>query len=185
MYGLVNQAVQDLVVSRFGAATWNQIKARAGVAVEAFARMDPYPDEITYRMVAAASEVLGLPADDVLVEFGKHWVLFTGREGYGPMFKAAGSTLNEFLLNLDNLHSRVGQNFAQLIPPSFRVEAAGEGLLTLHYYSERQGLCPMVRGLLMGLAAHFGQTIDIQHPACSRQGAEHCEFLLAPAGGNG
>ena len=91
MYGLVNQAVQDLVVSKFGADTWNQIKAKAGVSVEAFSRMDPYPDELTYRMVGAASEVLGMAPDDVLVAFGEHWVLFTGKEGYGHMFDAAGS----------------------------------------------------------------------------------------------
>jgi hypothetical protein len=184
MYGLVNQAVQDLVVSKFGASTWNQIKLKAGVAVEAFSRMDPYPDELTYRLVSAASEVLGMPPDDVLVAFGEHWVLFTGREGYGHMFDAAGSTLKDFLLNLDNLHGRVGQNFAKLVPPSFSFDALDGGALRMHYHSERRGLCPMVRGLVQGLSKHFREPIDIQHPVCSRDGAEHCEFLLAPAGGN-
>ncbi len=181
MYGLVNQAVQDLVVSAFGEDKWNQIKARAEVPVESFARMDPYPDELTYRMVAAASEVLGMSPDDVLVAFGKYWVLFTGREGYGPMFAAAGSSLREFLFNLDNLHARVGQNLAQLVPPSFSFDSLDGGRLRMHYYSERKGLCPMVKGLVMGLSEHFKEPIDIQHPVCSRDGAEHCEFLLSPA----
>lgn len=178
MYGLVNAAVQDLVVSKFGEQTWKQIKNRAGLSVETFSRMEQYSDDVTYRMVGAASEVLGISADDVMRAFGEHWVLYTGREGYGELFDIAGSSLRDFLLNLDALHTRVGQNFTQLEPPSFRFDTLNEQTVRMHYHSARKGLCPLVGGLVAGLAARFATPVEIEHPVCSRAGAEHCEFLL-------
>ncbi len=66
MYGMVNKAVQDLVVTQFGQEKWNEIKRKADIDVEAFVAMSTYPDEVTYKLVGAASEVLGLPADKIL-----------------------------------------------------------------------------------------------------------------------
>lgn len=178
MYGLVNAAVHDLVVSRYGEPTWEQIKQKAGLSFETFSRMEQYPDEVTFRMVGAASEVLGISADDVMRAFGEHWVLYTGREGYGEMFDIAGRSLRDFLFNLDALHTRVGQNFTQLEPPSFRFDTLNERTVRMHYHSSRAGLCPLVSGLITGLGARFATHVDVDHPVCSRRGAEHCEFLL-------
>src|SRR5215218_5594687 len=107
MYGLVNKAVVDLVVNKFGEDTWVKIKNKAGVDHDLFVSMDAYPDDITYRLVGAASEVLGIPPAAVLEAFGEWWVLYTAQEGYGPMLDASGKTLREFLENLDALHARV------------------------------------------------------------------------------
>lgn len=178
MYGLVNAAVHDLVVSRFGEQTWEQIKARAGISVDTFSRMEQYADEVTYKMVAAASEVLGISSDDVMKAFGEHWVLYTGREGYGEMFDIAGSSLKDFLFNLDALHTRVGQNFTHLQPPSFRFDTINERTVRMHYLSDRKGLCPFVIGLLNGLAARFQTHVEVEHAVCARDGADHCELLL-------
>src|SRR5438445_7060172 len=111
MYGLVNAAVQELVVSKFGKEKWEEIKKKAGVELDSFNRMEPYPDDMTYKMVGAASEVLGISPDDVMKAFGEFWVLYTGKEGYGKLLDIGGDSLKEFLFNLDNMHARVGQSF--------------------------------------------------------------------------
>ncbi len=66
MYGLVNKAVQDLIVTQFGNDKWEEIKRKADIGVESFISMNPYPDEVTYNLIRAASEVLGLPPDEIL-----------------------------------------------------------------------------------------------------------------------
>ena len=118
MYGLVNKGVQDLVVTKFGKEKWEEIKKKADID-ESFVSMNPYPDEITYNLVAAASEVLGLPPDKILETFGEYWITYTAREGYGEMLKLAGDNFSEFVQNLDNLHARVGLSFPKLKPPGF------------------------------------------------------------------
>lgn len=180
MYGLVNAAVQELVTTRFGAHKWEEIKARAAIKTEGFAHMEAYPDESTYRLVAAASEVLGITQDEVMKAFGAFWIEFASGGAYGHLFQISNDSLQDFLFNLDNLHTRVGQSFPKLRPPSFRFDVIDDETLRMHYLSERPGLCPLVLGLLHGLAARFDTELEVEHTddTCSRKGADHCEFTL-------
>ena len=135
MYGLVNKAIEELVCSRFGEEHFESIKEKAGVDVDAFMCMEQYPDEITYRLVGAASDVLGIPPEDILKSFGEYWVLYTAHAGYGDLLKMAGRTLPEVLESLDNLHTRVSLAFPHLQPPSFWCTEMTSNSLTLHYRS--------------------------------------------------
>ncbi len=178
MYGLVNQAVEDFVRRGFGDDAWQQIRENAGVNLELFVSMDSYPDELTYKLVGAATEVLKMDAAQILESFGEHWVLYPAQEGYGQMLEMFGSSLEEFLLNLDNLHSHVGMTFPALRPPSFTVEPVEGGrALLLHYRSERAGLAPMVMGLLKGLGRRFSQEVDVRQTA-SRGQDDHDVFRI-------
>ena len=90
MFGLVNKGLEDMVCSQYGEETWEEIKSKAEVEIEAFISMDAYPDDITYRLVDAASAVMELPATDILEAFGRYWILFTATEGYGSLMEMAG-----------------------------------------------------------------------------------------------
>ena len=178
MYGLVNKAVEDLVRSRFGDDTWDKIKQQAGVEDEIFISMDAYPDDVTYRMVGAASDVLGISAAQVLEAFGEYWVVYTAREGYGDTLKMFGDTLPDFLLNLDTMHAHVATVFPDLKPPSFRCSDMTADGMRLHYYSTRVGLAPMVIGLLRGLGVMFNLDLRIAQEAYRDAGADHDEFVV-------
>lgn len=155
MYGLVNKAVQGLITKEFGEEKWNEIKTKAGFEDEIFVSMQKYDDSITYNLVGAASEVLNVSGEDLLEAFGEYWVLYTAEEGYGEMLDMAGSTFVEFLGNLNHLHMRVGDVMPELEPPSFEVETISECELRLYYSSKREGLNPMVLGLVKGLGKRF------------------------------
>lgn len=160
MYGLINKAVEGLVRTRFGDAAWSRILAKAGLPDEPFVSMEQYPDKTTYDLVGAATEELGVSAETILEEFGRFWTVYTAEAGYGELMKSAGSTLPEFLGNLDQLHTRVKLSFPHLKPPSFSVSEQGTESLVLHYYSDRPGLAPLVVGLLKGLGDRFGLEIE-------------------------
>ena len=117
MYGLVNQAIEELVRSNHGDAIWEVIKQRAEVQIEAFLGMEEYPDDMTYRLVQATAEVLKTPPQEIFRAFGEYWVLYTAKKGYGEMLTMAGKNLPEFLQNLDTLHTRVGVIMPNLRPP--------------------------------------------------------------------
>lgn len=178
MYGLVNKAIHDMVVGQFGEGTWERIREQAGVEDEMFVAMEPYDDTVTYRLVRAASEQLGEPADALLEAFGEFWTRFTAREGFGDLLQATGSNITEFLMNLDNLHSRVGLMCPHLQPPSFRCTDVTPDALTLHYYSDRAGLAPMVKGLLTGLSRNFDTPLAVEHTRRRDEGADHDEFRV-------
>ena len=178
MYGLVNRAVEDLVRERFGAPAWERIKQRAGLDVELFISMDAYPDEVTYSLVGAASEELGIPAAQLLQAFGEYWILYTAEQGYGELLRMGGASLLEFLHNLHDLHSHVALTFPQLQPPSFWLSDSTEGSVRLHYQSTRSGLAPMVVGLLHGLGKRFNTPVAVEHARRRDDGADHDEFLI-------
>lgn len=178
MYGLVNKAIEDLVVSNFGDETWDCIKKKAGVDVEAFISNEGYPDEVTYQLVGAASEVLGMSAENVLVAFGEHWVLNTAVKSYGPMMKSGGSNLRDFLVNLPNFHTRVAMIYPNLNPPRFQCTDVTDCGLHLHYHSDRHGLAPFVTGLLQGLGKLYETPCNSHLLASREQGADHDIFAV-------
>jgi hypothetical protein len=181
MYGLVNKAIEQMVCSNHGEDTWERIKQKAEINVDTFLSMEGYPDDITHRLVKAASEVLNLPASDIMHAFGEYWVTYTSEEGYGEMMAMSGNNLPEFLGNLDNLHARVGVVFPKLQPPSFEcseTEGEEQESLQLHYHSHREGLAPMVVGLVKGLGKRFETEVDVTQTANREDGADHDEFLV-------
>ncbi len=173
---MVNKAVEDMVVMHHGEAMWERIKAKAGVDVEVFMSNEGYPDEITYNLVAAASDVLHRPVEQILHSFGEHWVLHTAQEGYGGLMKAAGKTLPEFLQNLPNFHARVSMIFPKLQPPRFQCSDLTDRSLKLHYFSTRQGLAPFVVGLMSGLGKMFDTPVTVRLVAARAAGADHDVF---------
>lgn len=155
MYGIVNKAIEELVLQEFGAEIWNRVKLRSGVDHEYFISNQPYDDGDTYKLAAAISDETGLPLEQVLVTFGEYWVLKTGKEKYGGLMMAGGDSLQDFLLNLPAFHNRIMLIYPNLQPPEFRVEPLGSTGVAVHYYSHRQGLQPFVQGLLQGLAKMY------------------------------
>ena len=178
MYGLVNKAVEEMVISQFGEDTWETIKAKAAVEEDMFISNEAYPDDITYRLVASASETLGVTPNQVLESFGIHWVLHTALETYGGLFAAGGTSLPEFLVNLPSFHTRLTLIFPKLKPPTFEVTEFFDGSLHLHYYSDRPGLTSFVIGILKGLGVMYKTQVEIALINSRETGSDHEEFLL-------
>jgi hypothetical protein len=163
MYGLVNKAAQDFVIEGHGEEVWQIIRAKAGVEEVAFVSMQPYPDEITYNIVGAASAHLGADPDDILEAFGQYWIKFTMVEGYSHLLDLAGRTFPEFLNNLNNMHAHIAQSFTELKPPSFYCETIDAHTFRFEYHTERPGLVRFVKGLLLGLGERFNITVGVEY----------------------
>ncbi len=155
MYGLVNKAVQSFVVENHDEETWEALKAKAGITDEAFVSMQSYPDDVTYQLVGAASEMMEVPAADILESFGHFWIKFAMDEGYGHLLDMAGNSLIAFLQNLNHMHTNIAQTYTKLQPPYFKCEQLSENEAVVYYSSKRPGLAPFVVGLLKGLAIRF------------------------------
>lgn len=178
MYGLVNKGIEDLIIENFGEENWRKVKIKANVHVETFLAMESYPDEVTYNLVSAASEVLGVPAEGVLKTFGQFWIKFTLREGYGEYLKMTGTNLFEFLQKLDQMHGRLSLTFPNYEPPSFRCSDVTPTSLRLHYHSSRPGLSQFVVGIVEGLAEMYQSKAKVTTEKTRDQGHSHDEFLV-------
>jgi hypothetical protein len=178
MYGLVNKAIEELVIHKFGKESWESIRSKAGFHDVSFVSMQSYPDDVTYKLVGAASSVLQLQPEEILQAFGEYWVTYTASEGYGTLLDMAGNDLGQFLQNLDQLHSCVGHVMPNLKPPSFKCTDILNNSLVLHHYSSRAGLEHMIIGLIKGLGKRFNTTCSVELLETTSQGADHNVFKI-------
>jgi hypothetical protein len=179
MYGLINKAVEGLVVSSAGEQAWEDICEKAGIDSVGFVSMHRYPDDVTFKLVGAAAEVLGASPDAILEKFGEYWTRYTAQEGYGDLFATNGRTVREFLVNLNAIHARLELLMPEMVLPHFDCEDLPDGTMLLHYRSKRAGLGPMVLGIVRGLAIMFDEQVDVRMLHRAGQGSDHDVLHIA------
>lgn len=178
MYGIVNKAIEDLVIANFGEEKWEIIEDRSGVDIDFFISSEPYDDDVTFKLAVAVSEVMDMTLSNVLIAFGEWWVIKTTSEKYPGLMDSGGNNLREFLINLPNFHNRVMLIYPKLTPPEFRVSDVTEYGLNLHYFSKRQGLQEFVRGLIQGLGKMFDTPIVLELIQNREGGSSHEIFKI-------
>lgn len=179
MYGLVNQAIHELVIENFGEEVWEKVKQKSGINIERFLSNESYDDSVTYKLAQAVAEVANISLGSVLKSFGEYWVLKTGAQKYGALMKAGGENLKEFLVNLPNFHSRVMLIFPNVTPPEFNITDIQNNSLTLHYYSTREGLTEFMNGLLSGLAKIYKVNATIKLISGKTENRDHDIFEIS------
>ena len=161
MYGIINKAIQDLVLENFGEDKWHIILEKSGIEEDFFISNEPYDDAITLKLAVAISDEMNMSLSAVLIAFGEWWIIRTTSEKYGGLIASGGSSLKEFLENLPKFHNRVMLMYPKLTPPDFKVSEISTNSLNLHYFSEREGLQDFVRGLIQGLGKLFKTPVTI------------------------
>jgi hypothetical protein len=177
MYGLVNRAIRGCVVEQFGEPTWRKIEEQSKTDASHYVTMNSYPDELTFKILEVACEVLQVEPTALLHTFGRHWVLNTANREYSHLMDFAGSDLRTFLMNLDQMHEQVAITFQNLQQPSFSLEEK-DGDTLLHYRSARAGLTQFVVGLLHGLSEHFKEPLEVTLVSSRHEGNQHDIFKL-------
>lgn len=166
MYGMIHRAVRDMVTVHAGQAVWQDIEAKTGAGPAEMIGVLVYDDEITFRLLSAAAERLDLPLPDLMEKFGRHWIEYIGQKQFGRLLDIAGRDLLSVLTNLDRLHAAVLAAMPQARVPSFTVVAAQNDSILLRYRSQRKGLEPLIKGLLVGLLNRFQLHGDVQLMPC-------------------
>ena len=179
MYGVVNQAIEELVVSEFGQDIWEKARQVSGVEEEHFITSLVYDDSITFRLAGAVAEVLGAPLTEVLRRFGQWWILDTGKKKYGHMLSAAGHDFETFLNHLPRLHATIQVVFTDIEMPEFEIHNFSSGRADVHYYSSREGLGWFAYGIFEGLAEMFQVNLSIDYqPKAETPDSEYELFAM-------
>lgn len=179
MYGIVNKAIEELIIRDFGIHKWDIIKQKSGVDIDFFMSHESYDDDITYQLAGAAAEELNISIGEILISFGEFWVLNTGKEKYGALMETGGTNLKEFLIHLPLFHNRVIVIYPKLTPPEFRITNIEETSLFVHYISNRKGLQEFVRGLLQGLSKLYNVSTSIDLLESRSEGKDHEIFKIS------
>lgn len=179
MYGLVNKAIEDLICKEFGEDKWDEILEDSGIDIDGFISMDNYDDDITYSLVESISKILKLSSNQVLETFGKFWTTYTAAKGYKDILLMTGNNIEEFLFNIDELHSRITVTYPEMVPPKFTAYKITDNHFELEYRSKRTGLAPMVIGLLEGIGDRFSKNVSVSQIATiDDNGVDKFSFII-------
>jgi predicted hydrocarbon binding protein len=183
MKGIIFNLLEDFLTENLGEEKFEELIEGCSLKTrEPFVGPGSYPDEDLLAIVDRAVEVMGMTKPEALRAFGKFCI---GKlaEKYPPFF-GRHDDAKSFLKTLNAMHClEVKKLYADAKPPEFVMEDPSPDRLVMRYLSERK-LCPLVEGLIEGVAAHYGAPVRHRQRQCMLAGAPFCEYELefAPAG---
>lgn len=176
MHGTIFAELQKYVVSKLGNDAWTTLKREAGVSREKYEPLEVYPDEEVVALVTAASRVTGIPADALLEDFGA-FIAPDLLEMYWAAVRPEWHTL-ELLENTESaIHEVVRVSQKGSTPPYLHARRTGPEEVTITYTSPRK-LCAVAKGIIRGVATHYGDDISISEPTCMLRGDAACTLQV-------
>jgi hypothetical protein len=171
MKGIVFKLLEDAVTAEHGEATWDRLLAATHLE-GAYTTLGSYPDEELFKIVLAASTVLGVPSNDLLRWFGERAIPRLAQ--VYPEFFAAHRTTRPFVLSLnDVIHPEVRKLYPGADVPWFDFETPTPNQLIIGYRSNRR-LCTFAEGLIQGAATHYRESVAIEQQRCMLRGDDKC-----------
>ncbi|KAG7374610.1 adenylate and guanylate cyclase catalytic domain containing protein [Nitzschia inconspicua] len=180
MLGWINDCMEKLVLHKFDLATWHAMKEKAGLSDikdGGFLKLESYPLKTTTDLVQAASDLSGLTVPQVYEAFGEFFVPYIIDEGYYNLLCCQGSTLRDWMSNINAIHQHLQNTFPKsMTMPEFWCENNSDGSLRLFYYSARGSfLTPLAMGLVREVA-RFQFDLDIIMTQVTTQGVDGSRF---------
>jgi predicted hydrocarbon binding protein len=172
VHGLIFSSLRDYSVERLGAETATELWED-----RLFGPTETYDDEWFVaqleRLVAATDD----QPDEILRDFGSFAARTTFAELYPAYYEENEDTF-AFLLGVEEqIHELVRATIVGAYPPTLHVQPLGDVGVLISYTSERQ-LCPLLEGLVLGTAEHYGDTVVVEEIQCMRRGDPGCAFTV-------
>jgi predicted hydrocarbon binding protein len=176
MNGIIFIEIGKFAQSRLGPQAWQEAVRAAGVSTRVYYRVADYPDEEALALLSALSAALQEPVQAVLENLGEFIVpdlLKMSRYWIQPQWK----TLDVIEHTEETIHETLRQEGSQTNPPRLRCRRAGPQEVVVTYDSPRR-MCSLAKGIIAGLAKHYGETITITEPSCMHRGDASCELIV-------
>src|SRR5947209_4878515 len=180
MQGLIFVTWEKYLSDRFGSSFLNAYRDAIGeTAATSPLASRVYDDAILLAGVGAASQLAHFPADTLLREYGRYFLINGLTSHLCAYLLTQAHSGRELLLIMRKAHTQMRRTPDGLTPPVFGFEALSTYTngLTLIYDSHRQ-LCPILFGAIEGAAERYGEKVQIIERTCMRRGAPDCRFEI-------
>ena len=153
MHGLIIRAVELFLRARHGDAVWAAVCAETGLDRRGTQIMRTYRAEMLQRIIFSASTALRIEREELLEDIGG-WI--PRLENVRYIMRFSGSSFEDFVLSLDDLHDR-----ARIVLPGLELpKIATQMVAPQHYHvditSDARDWYPVLAGLLRGMADDYG-----------------------------
>jgi hypothetical protein len=176
MHGIIHLELEKFVVAGFGRRAWEELLGKTGLQDRLYTPVQTYPDDDIVRVVEAAVEMTGKSRTEILEAFGEHLVP-TYLHVYGALIDAGWKTLDVIEHTEETIHRVVRMRQPGAAPPRLHVERTSPDEVVVTYDSPRK-LCAVARGIVRGIAKHYGERISISDRACMHTGDPKCLIAI-------
>lgn len=163
MHGIIHSELKKFVVAKHGLGAWTQLLATSGLSGKTYLANGVYPDCDAHAIIGAASRMTGASADVILEDFGR-FITPNLMSIYAALIRPEWRTI-DMLLNTESvIHSVVRIKNPGAAPPRLQFERTGPNALRFIYVSGRK-MSAVAKGIMRGVADHFGERIAITEKA--------------------
>lgn len=176
MNGTLFIEIGKFAQARLGEQSWREVVRLAGVAPRIYYRVADYPDEEASALLAALAAALDEPPGEVLENLGEFIaadLLRMARYWIEPGWK----TLDLIANTEATIHETLRAEGSRTDPPRLRCERTAADEVVVTYDSARR-LCRLARGIVKGIAGHYGERVAITEPSCMLKGDAACRLIV-------
>jgi len=181
MQAIIFAELKRYAEARLGDDAWRPLLREAGVTRAVFAPGGDYPDAEAGAIVAATSKKTGLEPDAILQDFGEFIAPDLVRL-YRHIIDPKWKTLDLIEHTEETIHKAVRRDNPAASPPQLKCARKGPGEVIIHYGSRRR-MCGIAKGIVRGLARHYGEKVSLAEPTCLMKGGAECQIVVKKLGG--
>jgi hypothetical protein len=180
MHGIIFSELKRFVDETLGGDAWPRLLRESGVARPAYLPVQAYPDQEVVALVSTASRLTNTPVPALLHAFGE-FIVPTLVRMYGHLLKANWKTLDVIEQTEGTIHAVVRAREPGAQPPMLSCTRPKPDEVVVTYSSPRK-LCPLLKGIVGGLATHFRERVGLTESACMLTGAPACKISVTRVG---
>ncbi|WP_394196961.1 heme NO-binding domain-containing protein [Litoreibacter albidus] len=170
MYGLVHRALQCFAQDIYGEELWLKVVDDAGLQLREYEAMLMYPDDQLESVLAALSTHLGRTVAQVSEDVGAYLVTHDRMEPVRRLLRFGGTTFEEFVLSLDDLHDRVKLALPDLDLPQLEVNVHSHTSFSVVLYTRQPGFGAVLLGILRAMGDDYGALVVLNLARATRDG---------------
>lgn len=176
MYGIVFSELKKFTEETLGDERWKDLLEGANLRNKIYLPMKEYPDEEMVALVSKAAEMTQKTLPDLLETFGC-FIVPDLTKVYAALIRPEWKTLDLIEHTENTIHRVIRSRNPGAKPPEMRCSRIDENKVKLIYTSQRK-LCSLGKGIIKGVALHYGETLFIKENSCMMQGAGQCEMMI-------
>ncbi|MCG3116934.1 MAG: heme NO-binding domain-containing protein [Candidatus Manganitrophus sp. SA1] len=160
MHGIIHAELKKYVDAKYGPEAWKAILKEARLENTVYLPIQTYDDADAVAIVTAASKQTHISAEVLLEDFGE-FIAPDLINMYRSMIKPEWKAMELLLHTEETIHRVVRTQNPGAKPPRLRFEQTGPNQLKLYYSSERK-MSAVAKGIINGVAKHYGQAVTIR-----------------------
>lgn len=177
MHGTIFAELEKFVGARLGPDAWASLMREAGIERDRYDPLEIYPDAELVSLVTTASRITQIPADTLLEDYG-FFIAPDLLNLYWALVQPEWRTLDLLEHTETAIHEVVRLSQKGATPPYLRAERTTPSEVTIVYSSPRK-LCAVAKGIIRGVASHYGESVSVTEPTCMLRGNESCILRVA------